>query len=66
MTESNLRIRIVTVTIKHTESKWQEEQMVHLQYDDRSDQFELVQVFCLELGKQVVFCKNTNEILLPD
>ncbi|WP_088894964.1 hypothetical protein [Leptolyngbya ohadii] len=66
MTDPNLRLRTVTVTIKHTESQWKEEKTVNLQYDDRTDQFELVKVFCLELGKEVLFCKNTNEILLPD
>ena len=62
----NTRLRTVTATIKHTESNWQEQKTVTLQYNDRTDQFELVKVFCLELGKEVIFCKNTNEILLPD
>lgn len=65
-TPSNLRLRTMTVTLKHTESKTQEEQAITVQFDDYTDQFTLVKVFVLELRREVLFDKEANEILLPD
>lgn len=63
---TNPRLRTITATLLHTESGTQEEQTVTIEFNDYTDQYSLVKVFVLELGKKVVLDKDTNEILLPD
>ena len=57
-------IRTIRATINHTESGTQEVKEVTIL--DNDPEYELVKLYVVELGKSVIFDRNTNTILLPD
>lgn len=59
-----MKIRTVRATINPTESGTQEVKEVTI-FDNES-KYELLKLYVVELGKSVVFDRNTNTILLPD
>jgi hypothetical protein len=61
-----MKIRKILVTVKHCESGWQEQKLVHILFTDRDEKYQLLKPFCVEYSKNVIFSKTDNEILLPD
>ncbi len=61
-----MKIRKLLATIRHCESGWQEEKWVHILFTDRDEKYQLLKPYCVEYGKNVIFSKTDNEILLPD
>jgi hypothetical protein len=61
-----MKIRKILVTVKHCESRWQEQRLVHILFTDRDEKYQLLKPYCVEYGKNVIFSKTDNEILLPD
>lgn len=58
-------IRQVVVRIRYAESGKQEEKLVTLLETESTKRFTIVKIFVPELGKAVIFDRETNEILLP-
>ncbi len=61
-----MKIREVLATVKHCNWGWQKEKLVHILFTDRDEKYELLKPYCVEYGKNVIFSKTDNEILLPD
>jgi hypothetical protein len=61
-----LKIREVLATVNHCNSGWQEQKLVHILFTDRDEKYQLLKPYCVEYGKNVIFSKTNNEILLPD
>ena len=59
-----MKIRTVEATIHHAESNRKEIKQVTI-LDDKPENG-LAMLYVVELGKKVVFEKDTNTILLPD
>ena len=61
-----MKIREVLATVKHCDSGRQEQKLVHILFTDRDEKYQLLKPYCVEYGKNVIFSKTNNEILLPD
>jgi hypothetical protein len=59
-----MKIRTIEATIHHAESNTKEVKKVTI-FDDQP-KYGLAMLYVVELGKKVVFEKDTNTILLPD
>ena len=60
-----MKIREVLATVKYCNSGWQEEKLVHILFTDRDEKYQLLKPYCMEYGKNVIFSKIDNNILLP-
>jgi hypothetical protein len=61
-----VKIREVLATVKHCNSGWKEEKLVHILFNDGDEKYQLLKPYCVDYGKNVIFSKTDNEILLPD
>ena len=61
-----MKIREVLATVKRCHSRWQEQKLVHILFADRDEKYQLLKPYCVEYGKNVIFSKTDNDILLPD
>lgn len=62
----NVKVREMLVTVIHCNSGKQEEKLVHFLFTDSDEKYQLLKPYCVEYGKEVIFSKMDNTILLPD
>jgi hypothetical protein len=59
-----VKIREVLATVKHCNSGRQEQKLVHILFTDRDEKYQLLKLYCVEYGKNVIFSKTDTALCL--